>query len=393
MRSWSFVVFFAVIILLDALFHWYLWARLVRDPGWPARVRLVLTILTITLAVGLPAGMIASRTLPRSSAELIATGTFTWMGAMFILLMIVAGGDLIRALVLGVAAAYAKLSGSGDPIDPARRELIARGFAAASGVAALGATGVAVRSGLADVTIPEVPVKLERLPPQLSGLTVVQMSDIHVGPLIGQRFVRTIVEKSNALKPDVVVLTGDLVDGSVRELRAHTELLGKLRARWGVYFVTGNHEYYSGVESWMKELQRLGIRVLRNEHVRIGDAASIDLAGVDDAQAHRFGNGHGEDVERAVQGRDPERELILLAHQPKAIEAAARAGAGLQLSGHTHGGQIWPFRHAVGLVQPYVDGLHRHGDRTQIYVSRGTGFWGPPMRLAAPAEITKIILT
>jgi predicted MPP superfamily phosphohydrolase len=172
------------------------------------------------------------------------------------------------------------------------------------------------------------------------------------------------------------------------------EPLAKLRARYGVFFVTGNHEYYSGVDDWLAELERLGVRPLRNERVALGDrGASIDLAGVDDQSARGFGPGHGADYAKALGGAEPDRELILLAHQPSQIIHAARAGVGLQLSGHTHGGQIWPFGALVRLNQPYIAGLHRHDDRTQIYVSRGTGYWGPPMRLFCPAEITKVVLS
>jgi predicted MPP superfamily phosphohydrolase len=195
------------------------------------------------------------------------------------------------------------------------------------------------------------------------------------------------------LHPDLVVITGDLVDGSVGELRDHVEPLRRLSSRHGVYFVTGNHEYYSGADAWIAELPRLGVRVLRNERVSIGqNGASFDLAGVDDASAHGFGKGHGANYARALGGLDPEREVVLLAHQPKQIMHAAPFGIGLMLSGHTHGGQIWPFGALVRLTEPYVAGLFRHDPKTQIYVSRGAGFWGPPMRLWEPAEITKIVL-
>jgi predicted MPP superfamily phosphohydrolase len=237
-----------------------------------------------------------------------------------------------------------------------------------------------------------VGVKLERLPKELSGLSIVQLTDVHIGPTIGKKFLEHVVERSNDAKADAIVITGDLVDGSVASLRAHVEPLAKLRARYGVFFVTGNHEYYSGVDEWLEELGRLGVKPLRNERVALGDAVSIDLAGVDDASARGFGPAHGPDYAKALGGALPDRELVLLAHQPSQIVHAARAGVGLQLSGHTHGGQIWPFGALVRLNQPYVAGLHKHDARTQIYVSRGTGYWGPPMRLFCPAEITKIVL-
>jgi predicted MPP superfamily phosphohydrolase len=189
----------------------------------------------------------------------------------------------------------------------------------------------------------------------------------------------------------MVVITGDLVDGSVAELEPHVEPLKRLRAKDGVYFVTGNHEYYSGANAWIAHLESLGIRVLRNERVPIRGEHGFDLAGVDDWTAHQFGGEHGMNLEKALSGRDPDRAVVLLAHQPKAIVEAGARGVDLQLSGHTHGGQLFPFNFLVGLQQPYVAGLHDHG-ATKIYVSRGTGYWGPPMRVGAPAEITRIEL-
>jgi predicted MPP superfamily phosphohydrolase len=196
----------------------------------------------------------------------------------------------------------------------------------------------------------------------------------------------------NALGPDLVAITGDLVDGSVARLGPHVAPLGGIRSKYGTYFVTGNHEYYSGVVDWCAELARIGIRVLRNERVPIGHVSEgecFDLAGIDDHESRRFG---GEsNVKRALEGRDPNREVVLLAHQPRAVFEADKHGVGLQLSGHTHGGQIWPWSYFVLLQQPVVAGLKRIG-QTLVYVSCGTGYWGPPMRLRAPAEITHIVL-
>jgi predicted MPP superfamily phosphohydrolase len=214
-----------------------------------------------------------------------------------------------------------------------------------------------------------------------------------VGPTIGRDFIEQIVSRTNALAPDLVAITGDLVDGSVGHLAHAIEPLTALRAPHGVFFVTGNHEYFSDAEAWMNELNRLGIRVLRNERVSIGNgSSSFDLAGVEDRSSERYGGLAPRDaLARALAGRDAARELVLLAHQPRTLLDAEPFGVGLQLSGHTHGGQIWPFNFVVQLQQPYVAGLHRRG-AAQIYVSRGTGYWGPPMRLGAPAEITEILL-
>jgi hypothetical protein len=251
-----------------------------------------------------------------------------------------------------------------------------------------------LRAARGPVAVRRVEVALARLPRVHDGLRIVQVSDIHVGSTIGGAFVADVVRRANALGPDLVAITGDVVDGTVAELAEAVAPLGELRARHGVYFVTGNHEYFSGAEAWMTELGRLGIRVLRNERVSIGTGGvdGFDLAGVDDRSAERYGGlPHDEALARALGGRDPAREVVLLAHQPASFAGAARHGVGLQLSGHTHGGQIWPFGFIVRLSQPFLAGLHRQG-ASQIYVSRGTGYWGPPMRLGAPAEITELIL-
>jgi predicted MPP superfamily phosphohydrolase len=297
---------------------------------------------------------------------------------MLLLLVSLAGADLLRGAFLVAGA----LAGE-PPLDPEQRLRIARISAAGVAFVAGALAVAAVRSGLARVALRDVEVRLPRLPKRLDGTTIVQLTDIHVGPTIGREFIEQIVERTNSVEPDVIAITGDLVDGSVTELGEDVAPLAKLRARYGVYFVTGNHEYYSGADAWCAELERIGIRVLRNECVTIGDdGASFDLAGIDD---------HRGDLPGAVRGRDPKRELVLLAHQPRAIFDAVRHGVGLQLSGHTHGGQIWPWNYFVRLQQPVVSGLRRFGE-TWLFVSNGTGYWGPPMRLLAPAEITQIRL-
>lgn len=386
-------MFFVVALAVLAVGHTYIWWRLVKAPGWPAPWQAIGTALVIALGLLLPVVLPLTRTLPRAVAGPLAAVAYTWMGMGFLLTVSFLAVDLLRLFSAGLSQLWAWTAAPDPVADEGRREFLTQGAASAASLVALGAGAVGLRGGLGEVEVKEVEVSLERLPRELSGLSVVQLTDVHIGPLIGNRFVGQVVDRTNSLRPDVVVITGDLVDGSVEELARHAAPLADLRARYGVYFVTGNHEYYSGVEPWIAHLSRMGIRVLRNERVSIGDGgASIDLAGIDDQWSARFGRGHGPDLARAVAGRDPERELLLLAHQPKAVEDAARAGVGLQLSGHTHGGQIWPFGMLVPLAQPYVAGLHRHGDLTQIYVSQGTGFWGPPMRLGAPAEITKVVL-
>lgn len=381
--------------------HGYLWARLVRDPGWPPPVRKALTAMLVVLALAPLAMRIGRRYLADGGPGPAVQATNLWWGVGFLLLMAVLLTDIGRLL----AHAWQRLASDAaavvPPVDPERRQMLARTVAVGSTAVAAAAGGWGIRAALGDVTTPEISVRLARLPKTLDGLTIVQLTDVHIGSSLARPFLEGVVEKVNALKPDVVVLTGDLVDGSVARLRSDTEPFGAIKARWGVFSCTGNHEFYSGATAWIEELERLGIRTLGNAHVTVGDAGgAFDLAGV-----HDFAGGVGPaagalalDLDKALAGRTrPDNELVLLAHQPKAISLAAAAqdeAVGLMLSGHTHGGQIQPFGALVRLAQPYVSGLHPHGPtRTQTYVSRGTGVWGPPMRIGAPAEISKIVLS
>jgi predicted MPP superfamily phosphohydrolase len=237
----------------------------------------------------------------------------------------------------------------------------------------------------------EVPVR--NLPESLRGFTIAQISDVHVGPTIKRRYVDAIVDAVNSLQADVIAVTGDVVDGSVKDLANHTAPFARLTARYGAFFVTGNHEYYSGEPAWTAEFQRLGMRVLMNEHVVLTHQGSqVVLAGVADFSAHHFNPGQRSDPQRAIQDAPANAGArILLAHQPRSAPAAAAAGFDLQLSGHTHGGQFWPWNLFVRLQQPFTAGLHRLND-LWIYISRGTGYWGPPKRLGAPSEITRLRL-
>jgi predicted MPP superfamily phosphohydrolase len=202
-----------------------------------------------------------------------------------------------------------------------------------------------------------------------------------------------LVRQANALRPDVVAITGDLVDGDVPTLGQSVAALRNLEARFGCFFVTGNHDYSSGDAAWTAFLETMGIQVLRNRHVSLGDAGgTLDLVGVDDWSGGRRRGRQGYDLDRALAGRDPDRAAVLLAHQPANFKVAAERGVDLQLSGHTHGGQLFPMTLFIGLGWEHSAGLYRHGD-AHIYVSRGCGFWGPPMRVGSPPEIVKVVLT
>jgi predicted MPP superfamily phosphohydrolase len=241
--------------------------------------------------------------------------------------------------------------------------------------------------------IVKIDIPVANLPEGLRGFSIAQISDVHVGPTIKRPFVEGIVSRVNALKCDLIAVTGDLVDGSVTQLAAHTAPLADLAARHGTFFVTGNHEYYSGERAWTHELRRLGLHVLKNEHVVLQhNGSELVLAGVTDYTAHHFDPAQQSDPAAALDGApDAAGARILLAHQPSSAEAAANAGFDVQLSGHTHGGQFWPWNLFVRLYQPFTGGLHRLRN-LMVYVSRGTGYWGPPNRFGVPSEITHIRL-
>jgi uncharacterized protein len=250
--------------------------------------------------------------------------------------------------------------------------------------------GYGMATALGGPRITPVTVSLARLPAGLDGLRIAVVSDIHLGPLLGRAHTERIVRVINEQQVDLVTIVGDLVDGSVDELGEAAAPLRDLTSTHGSFFVTGNHEYYSGAAAWVDELARLGVNPLVNERVEIRAAGGVlDLAGVNDVTADEA---DAPDLARALDGRDTSRPVVLLAHQPIQVQESADRGVDLQLSGHTHGGQLFPFHGLVRLEQPAVSGLHRVRD-TQLFVTRGAGFWGPPVRVGAPPEVAIVRLT
>lgn len=392
MQTAQLLLWVLVLTGILSLAHFYLWRRLVRDPAWPPRWARWATGGMLALLLSQPLLLLLARDLPREVIGPWAMAAFVWMGllsSLFTLLLfveIIRGSTrLFRGLRRGVIPAVPP---SVERLD--RRQAINRIVAGGVVLGGSALTGAGVAEALGPFTIKRLDVELRRLPEQLDGFRIVQLTDVHVGPTIGRDFVTRMVNAANAQEPDLIAITGDLVDGSVAHLSRHTEPLAGLKSRHGSFFVTGNHEYYSGVDEWVAEVERLGIEVLRNRRVSIErNGASFDLAGVTDHKAARYGD--APDYERALGGRDPSREVVLLAHQPAALDEASRAGVGLMLSGHTHGGQFWPWTWVAALVHPVLAGLARFGE-TQVYVSCGTGYWGPPVRIGTQSEITVITL-
>jgi uncharacterized protein len=279
--------------------------------------------------------------------------------------------------------------GAGQVEQP-RRLLLARGLAVVAGTVALGVSGIGMRAANTDPVVRRLPITLAGLDPTLDGFRVVTFSDAHVSSMYrGRRFER-VVELVNAQHPEVVAIVGDLVDGELERLREEVAPVADLMSEHGVYYVTGNHEYAVDTRAWLRYLPTLGIHILRNERVAVGrGGATFDLAGIDDASSSADRDANLEAA--ALDGRDESAPVVLLAHQPVQIAASRAAGVDLQLSGHTHGGQLWPFDYAVRLSQPVTEGYERFGD-TQLFVSSGVGFWGLPMRVGARPEVIVVEL-
>ncbi|MGW8487395.1 metallophosphoesterase [Streptomyces sp. NPDC055886] len=269
---------------------------------------------------------------------------------------------------------------------PSRRLFVSRVVGGAAAAAGLATVGYGTHDVLSGPSVKRITVPLARLPRAAHGFRIAVVSDIHIGPILGRAHTRRIVDTINRTSPDLVAVVGDLVDGSVADLGSAAEPLAALRARHGSYFVTGNHEYFSGAEQWVDHVRELGLIPLENARVEI---EGFDLAGVNDIAGET--EGQGPDFARALGDRDRGRAAVLMAHQPVVIHDAVEHGVDLQLSGHTHGGQLWPGNYLAELANPTVAGLERYGD-TQLFVSRGAGAWGPPVRVGAPADITVVEL-
>ncbi|MDJ0340529.1 metallophosphoesterase [Streptomyces sp. H10-C2] len=412
----------AVLALLAGV-HRYLWRRLVRDVsapgGWYRRTGTVLAFVLPLTSLG---ALIGGRDLPLAAERWVAWPGYMWLALLLYLTFALLVGEAVRPLLRRAVnrrpapamaePAVAANSGEPAPDDPAaphepgaiptatatgpttpavavdttRRQFVARTVAVAAATAAVGTVGYGTYGVLRGPRLKNVTVPLAKLPARADGYRIAVVSDIHLGPILGRSHTRRIVDTINGARPDLVAIVGDLVDGTVSDLGPAAEPLAQLRARDGSYFVTGNHEYYSGAAPWVDFVRELGVHPLENARVEL---SGFDLAGVNDITGadHHAAPDYG----RALGDRDRTRAAVLLAHQPVMIHEAVKHGVDLQLSGHTHGGQLWPGNYIAELANPTVAGLDRYGD-TQLYVTRGAGAWGPPVRVGAPSDITIVKL-
>jgi predicted MPP superfamily phosphohydrolase len=425
------IVFVLVAVLVLGAFgalHWYAWRRLVRDTTrGPGLARRVGTGVFIAGPVLLFAAFAAERGgAPFWLQQTLGWPGFMWLALALYLLLALLAGEVVRPLVRRLAERRAGAAvpvvapsevrkpepvpaGAGEPeqvapetvtepsvpaavdsvpaaADPSRRLFVSRVVGGAVAAAAVGTVGYGTYGVVRGPRIKRVTVPLAKLPRAAHGFRIAVVSDIHLGPMLGRGFAQKVVDTINSTQPDLIAVVGDLVDGSVKDLGPAAAPLADLKARHGSFFVTGNHEYFSGAEQWVAEVRRLGLLPLENARTEL---PHFDLAGVNDVAGED--EGQGPDFKKALADRDTSRTVVLLAHQPVQIHDAIDYGVDLQLSGHTHGGQLWPMNYVAQAANPTLAGLERYGD-TQLYVSRGAGAWGPPVRVGAPSDITVVEL-
>ncbi|WP_030597458.1 metallophosphoesterase [Streptomyces fulvoviolaceus] len=418
------IVFVLIVLLTLAVLvtaNWYVWRRLFRDttsgPGWVRRTGAVVVAGGWVLVVGAVAAERAGA--PFWLQRVLGWPGYLWMALSIYLLLAVVAGEAVRPLLRrllerrdgrrapapAAAVPHPESVPTGAPhkepqepeesqapdsprlvAAPSRRLFVSRVVGGAAAAAALGTVGYGTYGVLRGPKVKRVTVPLAKLPRAAHGYRIAVVSDIHLGPVLGRGFAQTVVDTINSTQPDVIAVVGDLVDGSVKDLGPAAAPLAQLRARHGAFFVTGNHEYFSGAEQWVEEVRRLGLLPLENAREEL---AYFDLAGVNDIAGES--EGQGPDFTRALGDRDTARACVLLAHQPAQIHDAVEHGVDLQLSGHTHGGQLWPGNFVTAAANPTLAGLERYDD-TQLYVTRGAGAWGPPTRVGAPSDITVIEL-
>ena len=372
--------FVGFVVVVVVLLHLYVYRRAVHDVFASRRARLAGAAVVVAFGLVVTAALLTRRVLSPEAARPLHYVGYTWLALLLYAGLVLAIGELVR-----LALRFLRGRPSED-----RRRFLARVVA---GTAAVTAAGTVTYGGVVarQPRVERREVLLDRLDPAFDGFTIAAVSDVHLGPLVDGGGLAEVVALVNGTSPDVVAVVGDLVDGTVDELGSYAAPLADIAAP--TFFVTGNHEYYSGAAGWVEFLPTLGVRVLRNEReeIRRGGAV-LHLVGCDDRTAAVSGvPGHGFDLDAALAGKPADDPVVLLVHQPVMVDRAARARVDLQISGHTHGGQLWPITQVALVDQPVLAGLSRVGP-TWLYVTRGTGFWGPAVRVGSPPEVTLLTL-
>lgn len=434
------IIFLALVLTVLGLINYYIWRRAVRSTTRAdSRGRQIGTWLIVVAFVSTGLAQAGSRFLPPEVATALAWLGFTWLGFAFYFFLFLLVGEFVRlglrifgsgrqsqpdqlAAALAPAALPIAVASTPGTVEPERagesdrtsesdrtegsdrtgrpsvdderevnrRLFLARSIALGAGVAAASVGGYGMSRALADPVVRRVPVQIANLDPGMAGFRIALFSDAHLGTIRRRAAMENLVGVVNGTEPDMVAVIGDLIDGSVADLGRDVAPMARLQSPHGTFFVTGNHEYYSGAQEWIDYLPDLGVRVLRNERLAIErDGAAFDLAGVNDINGEDYDD--PPDYEQALGGRREDRTVVLLCHQPVNVDKAVDYGVDLQLSGHTHGGQLWPFHYVIAVQQGAVRGLSRIDD-TQMYVTAGAGFWGPPMRVDADPEVVVIEL-
>ncbi|MET9555712.1 metallophosphoesterase [Streptomyces sp. NPDC006645] len=416
-----FVLMALAAIALVAGAHYYIWRRLVRDTttqGSTARKAgtAVLVLLPVLTFAGVAVGRADT---PFALKQILGWPAYMWLATLLYLLLALLVGEAVRPLLRRVlerraataggtatepapveepatvgappapaapADAPADVQAAPAPADPSRRIFVSRVVGGAAAAAALATVGYGTANVLSGPGVKRVTVPLAKLPRAAHGYRIAVVSDIHLGPLLGKAHAQRVVDAINSTNPDLIAVVGDLVDGTVADLGPAAEPLAGLKARHGSYFVTGNHEYFGDAGEWVDHVRELGLHPLENARVEID---GFDLVGVNDIAGEE--EGEGPDFAKALGGRDTARASVLMAHQPVVIHDAVKHGIDLQLSGHTHGGQMWPVNYIAQASNPTLAGLEQYGD-TALYVTRGAGAWGPPVRVGAPSDITVVQL-
>ena len=388
-KTLMFIIFFSTVTIIVLSIHYYLWLRLIRDTGLSCLYKNIGTYSLIAFTLSFPIALLADRILPLKYSFPLLWLFYLWLGVMMLLFFLLFSIDMIKIVIY----IFQKLVMAGEEIaNPERREFVSGLIASAATTIVLISSGIGVKNYYSNAVVKKINVSLKGLPEAFKGFKIVQISDLHLGQMMTKKTLEQIVDQVNSLKPDLIAITGDLADGSTAKLLNEANPLKNLKAEKGIYFVTGNHEYYSGVKNWTLAIDKMGIKVLNNENIKIRrEDDYFYLAGVTDHEGKNFGREHASDFKKALSGLENGKKKILLAHQPIAVQKASEYGTDLVLAGHTHGGQIWPFNYFVYLQQPYLKGFYDYNG-TKLYVNQGTGCWGPPVRLGSKNEITQIIL-